>query len=128
MHTFRNRAAATLVAMVAFACATTASHAQFFIGADSSDRQLLPGRPWLTTACLSHTATVISLAPALISASVTVNWNTWIIWIGWTRRRRFGYRIPTPPAFLTAPAAALANGKRRRRCFIFPSDKPADRG
>jgi hypothetical protein len=103
MHTFRNRAAATLIAIVACACATTASHAQFFIGSDSSDRQLLPG------ATVAHDGLPFSHRYGFFAGSspyfgVGYSQFEYLDYLDrLDRAERFGYRIPTPPAFLTAP-------------------------
>jgi len=103
MRTFRNRAAATLTAMVVWAGATTVCHAQFFIGSDSSDRQLLPG------AVTPHDGAPFShrygfFAPTGSYFGTSYNQLEYMDYLDrLDRAERFGYRLPTPPAFLTAP-------------------------
>jgi hypothetical protein len=103
MRTFRNRAAATLAAIVVWAGATTVSHAQFFIGSDSSDRQLLPG------AVTPHDGQPFSHRYGFFPGSspyfgVGYNQFEYLDYLDrLDRAEKFGYRLPTPPAFLTAP-------------------------
>jgi hypothetical protein len=103
MRTFRNPAAVTLAAILTCACATTASHAQFFIGSDNSDRQLLPG------ATAAHDAQPFSHRYGFFAGSspyfgVGYNQFEYLDYLDrLDRAERFGYRLPTPPAFLTAP-------------------------
>lgn len=104
MRTLRNHAAATLAAVMVWAGATTAAHAQFFIGSDASDRQLLPG------AVVPHDGQPFShrygyfgeFTPYFGAASF--NQMEYLDYLDrLDRAEKFGYRLPTPPAFLNAP-------------------------
>ena len=103
MRTLRNRAAATLTAIVVWAGAATVCQAQFFIGASASDRQLLPG------AVVPHDGEPFSHRYGFFAGSASyfgTNYNQ-LEYMDYLdrldRAERFGYRLPTPPAFLTAP-------------------------
>ena len=103
MRTFRNRAAATLAAIVVWAGATTASHAQFFIGSGDYERQLQPravvandGEPF------SHRYGFYA-GPSLYFGAGYNHFEYMDYLDRLDRAEKFGYRLPTPPAFLTAP-------------------------
>jgi hypothetical protein len=102
MRTFRNRAAATLTAVVMWAGATTA-HAQFFIGSGGYDRQLQPG------AVVLHDGEPFSHRYGFYAgpSSYFVGDANQLLYMDYLdrldRAERFGYRLPPPPAFLAVP-------------------------
>jgi hypothetical protein len=103
MRTFRNRAAATLAAIVVWAGATRVCHAQFFIGAGDYDRQLQPG------AVVLHDGEPFSHRYGFYAGPSSYYGGdaNHLLYMDYLdrldRAERFGYRMPTPPAFLYAP-------------------------
>lgn len=105
MRTFRSPAVAVLTAFLVWAGAASTSNAQFFIGASNSDRQLLPG------AIIPHDGLPFSHRYGYFSdftpyfGAANFNQLEYLDYLDrLDRAERFGYRIPAPPAFLTARA------------------------
>ena len=103
MRTFRPRAVAILGAFLVWAAAASTSNAQYFFGADNSDRQLLPG------AIIPHDGQPFSHRYGFFVGSASYfapNYNQ-LEYLDYLdrldRAERFGYRLPAPPAFLNAP-------------------------
>ena len=104
MRTFRLVALQVFPTLVTLAAGAATARAQFFIGAgDYDDRQLQPGAPVL------HDAEPFSHRYGFYagpSSYLTGNWNH-IQYMDYLdrldRAEKFGYRIPAPPPFLTAP-------------------------
>jgi hypothetical protein len=103
MRAFRRHAVALLTAFTLWTNATTKSQAQFFIGASDYDHQLQPG------AVIPHDGQPFShrygfFAGASPYFAANYNQFEYLDYLDrLDRAERFGYRLPTPPAFLTAP-------------------------
>ncbi len=104
MRTYRNRATTVLAAVIVFAGANATSRAQFFIGAGDYDRGLQPG------AVIPHDGLPFSHRYGFFAGSgpffgANYNQMEYLDYLDrLDRAERFGYRIPTPPAFLISPA------------------------
>lgn len=102
MRTFRKKAVAVLTSFVLWAAPATVGQGQFFISSFDSDRQLQPG------AVIPHDGLPFSHRYGYFAGSgpsySNFNQLEYLDYLDrLDRAERFGYRIPTPPAFLTAP-------------------------
>jgi hypothetical protein len=102
MRTSGNRTAVGLAAFVVWTAAATVAPAQFFIGSVDADRQLQPG------AVIPHDGLPFSHRYGFFAGSgpsySNFNQLEYLDYLDrLDRAERFGYRLPTPPAFLTCP-------------------------